>query len=440
MGIKVCKFGGTSMANAEAMKRARDIVLSDKERKFVVVSAPGKRTKSDEKITDLLIRCQVEAKESGDCSKTFAIIEERFVEIVKDLGLDFDILNVLKETKKEINANCETKDFAASRGEYLSARIFACLLGFEFVDSADLVLFDEDGKFDSEGTNYNVGNVLEKVEKAVIPGFYGKTYGRKIKIFSRGGSDISGSIVARGVNADIYENWTDVCGVLACDPRIVDNPKKIDRLSYKELRELSYMGASVLHADAIFPVRKGRIPINIKNTFEPSDSGTFILPTEKYTPTGDLITGIAGMKGFTVIFIDKSMMNSELGFARKVLEVLESNKISFEHMPSGIDTMSIVVSKAEVDGRLDKVIDEIKQAVKPDHIFVKEDISLIATVGHGMANKIGTSARLFTALSKAKINVLLIDQGSSELNIIVGVKDSDYEDTVRAIYNEFFCE
>ncbi len=438
MNMTVCKFGGTSLADGNNIRRAAEIVLSDPSRKFAVVSAPGKRYSDDVKVTDLLYESFKESRGKDRCGEAFAKIRKRFLSIVAELGLNFDITPILDRTEADIAAS-GSADFAASRGEYLNARIVAALLGWEFVDAKDIIFFDEKGAFDEKRSYPLIEARLSAAKHAVIPGFYGTGADGEIKTFSRGGSDISGSIVARAVNADLYENWTDVSGFLACDPRIVQSPEKIEVISFKELRELSYMGANVLHAEAIFPVRKGDIPIKIKNTFRPDDAGTLILPSKKYTPHGNIVTGIAGKKDFTVIFLEKSLMNSEIGFARRALSILERERINFEHMPSGIDTLSLVIeSKYLKDGVLDRLIDEMKAELRPDYIRVLEDIALVATVGHGMAKNVGTSARLFTALSDAGVNVRMIDQGSSELNIIVGIDNEDYEKCVRAIYREFF--
>ena len=437
--IKVCKFGGTSMANAEAMNKVKNIIFADKSRKYVVVSAPGKRDKNDIKITDTLYACYKELLSTGKITENFSLIRERFTQIVLDLGLQTDIKAILDRTEKEIIENASA-DFTASRGEYLSAIITADFLGFTFVDASDMIRFDSNGRLNEDYTNDKVKNALEGVEYAVIPGFYGKDYQRKIKTFSRGGSDITGSIIARGVKADLYENWTDVSGFLICDPRIVPEAKSIKQLTYKELRELSYMGASVLHSDAIFPVMKGKIPINIKNTFKPEDIGTMIVPNEKYVESKNdcVITGVAGKKNFTVLLIEKSMMNSEVGFVRRVLSIVEHHGICVEHLPSGIDTLSIIVESAQLkDGLLSDIVNEIRENVSPDYIQVIENISLIATVGHGMARRLGTAATLFTALANAGINIRMIDQGSSELNIIIGVANSDYEKCINAIYHAF---
>lgn len=427
------------MADANAMLKVKDIINSDESRRYVVVSAPGKRFKADIKITDTLYKCFYEVEKTGSCKEHFAIIRERFTEIVKDLNLDLDIASILDQTEKDIVENA-TADFAASRGEYLSAIVMAKLLGADFIDAKDLVRFDSTGAFNAEYTNDKVRSVLSKSKYAVIPGFYGKDSSGKIKTFSRGGSDITGSIIARGVKADLYENWTDVSGFLVCDPRIVSEPKVIKQLTYKELRELSYMGASVLHSEAIFPAMKEKITINIKNTFAPEDEGTLIVPFEKYTLKGsdNVITGIAGKKGFTVIFIEKSLMNSEVGFIRKVLSVVEHHGICVEQIPSGVDTLSIVLESAQLkNGVLNEIVSEIREAVNPDYVHVIENMSLIATVGHGMANRSGTAAKLFTALAEKGVSIKLIDQGSSELNIIIGVSDSEYERCINAIYDAF---
>lgn len=439
MSIKVCKFGGTSMADGKTITAVKNIVLSDKERRFTVVSAPGKRFSGDTKVTDMLYGCYEELKVKGSCKQAFSDVAARFTGIVKELGLNFDIASVLNETQRRIDEE-RSEDFTASRGEYLSARITAEVLGAKFIDAEDVIFFNESGNLDGEKTYKAIDKAVRGVSLAVFPGFYGKGADGRVKTFSRGGSDISGAIVARAVNASVYENWTDVSGFLACDPRIVESPKRIKTLSYKELRELSYMGANVLHSDSIFPVRKADIPINIKNTFAPENAGTMILPSSRFTPSGNIVTGIAGKKNFTVVFIEKSHMNSEIGFIRKVLSVIENEGVPVEHIPSGIDTMSLVISSDALEGdKLDKILSRIKDGVNPDTIRVSKDIALIATVGHGMSSSVGTSARLFNAIASANINIKMIDQGSSELNIIVGVNNEDYEKCIKAIYNEFFA-
>ena len=441
MGLKVCKFGGSSLAEAGAIEGVCQIITSDKERRYIVVSAPGKRNAADIKITDALYACSRHAEQYGSCNEPFKLVRDRFTQIAADLELTLDIDGILDEVQKSI---CEIKspDFAASRGEYLNARIMADKLNFAFIDAADIVRFDSRGAFDSERTNDLAAAALEKVERAVIPGFYGRDNDGNIKTFSRGGSDISGAIIARAANASVYENWTDVSGFLACDPRIVENPKRIKVMSYKELRELSYMGATVLHSESIFPVRRGKIPVNIKNTFKPEDEGTLILPSadyEKFKKPGT-ITGIAGKKDFSIIYIEKTNMNAELGFARRVLSVFESHGVSIEHMPTGIDTLCVIVHSSGLEnGMRQLIIDDINKQVSPRYIKVHDNLALVATVGHGMAETVGTASKLFTALAKKNINVRVIDQGSSELNIIVGVSNSDYEESIRAIYEAFIA-
>ena len=437
--IKVCKFGGTSMADAAAIRQVKSIIEADSERRYVVVSAPGKRNKNDIKITDTLYSCYDEVMREGNCKKAFAPVKERFIEIVADLGIDLDIKSILDKTEKEI-AEHKSADFAASRGEYLSAIVMSAFLGFEFVDAAEMVRFDSQGRLNADYTNDKVSIRLSKVKCAVIPGFYGKNFEGEIKTFSRGGSDITGSIIARGVGAGLYENWTDVSGFLICDPRIVDQPQAIKQITYKELRELSYMGASVLHSEAIFPAMKGKIPIVIKNTFKPQDAGTMIVPNDQYKQIEgeNVITGIAGKKDFTVIYIEKSLMNAEVGFIRRVLSVVEHYNLCIEHVPSGIDTVSVVIASEQLkNGVLTDMVNEIRESVSPDYIHVIENVSLIATVGHGMARRAGTAAKLFTALANEGINIKMIDQGSSELNIIIGVANDDYEKCIRTIYKAF---
>lgn len=427
------------MADGNVINSVKKIIESDPCRKYVVVSAPGKRYSGDTKVTDLLYASFEELSVSGTCKNKFSAVRGRFTSIVKELNLQFEINRLLDETQTEIDKQ-KNEDFTASRGEYLCARIVAEVLGAKFIDAKDVIFFKENGTLDGEKTYKAVGEAVRGVNLAVFPGFYGSDTNGKVKTFSRGGSDITGAIIARAVNASVYENWTDVSGFLACDPKIVHNPKNIKSISYKELRELSYMGANVLHSDSIFPVRKANIPIQIKNTFRPEDEGTSILPISRYVPSGSTVTGVAGKKNFTVIFIEKSHMNAEVGFICKVLNVLYSEGVSVEHVPSGIDTMSLVIDGSLLPPeKLSRVIEKIKESVSPDFVRVIEDIALIATVGHGMSSSVGISARLFGAIASADINVKMIDQGSSELNIIVGVKNEDYEKCIRAIYAEFFA-
>ncbi len=425
------------MANAENIRKVADIVLSDPSRRIVVVSAPGKRYKADEKITDMLYQVFHDLHLSGAIGKVFYQIEARYKEIIAELGLNVDIEREFKKIKSALEHN-KSKDYAASRGEYLAGVIMAAVLDFDFIDASELIKFREDGTFDAEYTNDVAKARLEKAKKGVVvPGFYGAMPDGGIRTFSRGGSDITGSILSRAANVMLYENWTDVDGFLTCDPKIVENPRLIDELTYRELRELSYMGAAVLHPDSIFPVRYNDIPINIKNTFNPSYKGTMIVARQSHK-SARTVTGIAGKKGFSNIFVEKSMMNNELGFVRKILSVLENMNISVEHMPSGIDTLSVIVESTALQDRVSQVKEAISAAVNPDHIEITNDLALIATVGHGMAKRKGTASRLFAALSKADINIKMIDQGSSELNIIIGVETADFEKAINAIYKEFY--
>lgn len=434
--VKVVKFGGSSLADANQFKKVAGIVHADPARRFVVASAPGKRFKEDTKITDMLYSCYELAAKGGDFEPQFAAIESRYNSIIKDLGLKISLDKEFTQIKNGFIGRAG-RDYAASRGEYLNSKLLAEYLGFEFIDPAGYIFFNESGVFDLDKTTEVLSKKLAETEYAVIPGFYGAMPNDTIKTFSRGGSDVTGSIVARAANAEIYENWTDVSGFLICDPRVVENPEGITTITYRELRELSYMGAGVLHEDAIFPVRTAGIPINIKNTNAPEDAGTMIVADAGDTPCKYTITGIAGKKGFSAINIEKDMMNSELGFGRKVLEVLEDNKVNFEHIPSGIDTMSIIVSTASIAGREDKIIEMIKEEVNPDHIEIEHNVALIAVVGRGMRKTRGTSGRIFSALAHARVNVKMIDQGSSELNVIIGVAEEDFETATKAIYDMF---
>ena len=433
--VKVVKFGGSSLASAEQFKKVGNIIRAEESRRYVVPSAPGKRFSEDTKVTDMLYKCYAEAEEGKNFDKSLKAIKERYNEIIKGLGLKLSLEEQFETIKKQFAAKAG-KDYAASRGEYLNGIIMANYLGYEFIDAATVICFDKNGEFESEKTNQVMSERLANTENAVIPGFYGAMPNGQVKTFSRGGSDVTGSIVARALKADVYENWTDVSGFLVADPRIVENPKPIAIITYKELRELSYMGASVLHESAIFPVRKEGIPINIRNTNAPEDKGTMIVETTCSIPEC-IITGIAGKKGFVAINIDKDMMNSEIGFGRKVLQVFEDNGISFEHMPSGIDTMSVLVHQDEFQEKEQSVLSGIQRSVHPDVVTLESDLAVIAVVGRGMKAMRGTAARIFAALAHAKINVKMIDQGSSELNIIIGVENRDFETAVKAIYDIF---
>lgn len=432
---KVVKFGGSSLASAEQFVKVGNIIHADEDRKFVVPSAPGKRFDNDTKVTDMLYKCYELAGKDHNFNAEMAQIEKRYQEIIDGLKLELDLSGefdrIIDNFKSKAGSN-----YAASRGEYLNGIIMANYLGYEFIDPAEAIRFNEAGVFDAEMTNKLLSKRLENVERAVIPGFYGAMEDGTVVTFSRGGSDITGSIVAKAIRADVYENWTDVSGFLIADPRIIENPKGIDIITYGELRELSYMGATVLHEDAIFPVRKEGIPINIRNTNQPADEGTWIVghtcKKAKYT-----ITGIAGKKGFASINIEKDMMNMEVGFGRKVLQVFEEYDISFEHMPSGIDTLNVMVHQSEFVDKEQNILSGISKAVNPDSIDIQSDLALIAVVGRCMKSQRGTVGRIFAALAHANVNVRMIDQGSSEQNVIIGVANEDFETAIKAIYTIF---
>ncbi|MGN0168436.1 MAG: aspartate kinase [Acetatifactor sp.] len=432
---KVVKFGGSSLASAEQFKKVGDIIRADENRRFVVPSAPGKRFAKDTKVTDMLYACYELAEQDKDFAKELADIRARYQEIIDGLELNLDLTDEFATIEKNFRAKAGS-NYAASRGEYLNGIVMAEYLGFEFVDAAKYIFFDKDGNFDGDKTNATLSKKLEKCKNAVVPGFYGSMPDGTVKTFSRGGSDVTGSIVAKAAKVDVYENWTDVSGFLIADPRIIDKPEGIETITYKELRELSYMGATVLHEDAIFPVRQEGIPINIRNTNAPEDNGTWIVGStcqkSKY-----VITGIAGKKGFCSINIEKDMMNSEIGFGRKVLQAFEENGISFEHVPSGIDTMTVFVHQDEFMHKEQQVVAGIHRLAKPDSIEIESDLALIAVVGRCMKSMRGTAGRIFSALAHANVNVRMIDQGSSEQNIIIGVANEDFETAIKAIYDIF---
>lgn len=429
------KFGGSSLAGSDQFKKVANIIQADDSRRYVVPSAPGKRFSTDTKVTDMLYQCYDTAQNGKRFQDLLKKIKDRYLEIIQGLSLNLN-LDQEFETIEKLFLEKAGSDYAASRGEYLNGILLANYLGYEFIDAAEVIFFDEKGAFDAKKTNQILSQRLETVERAVIPGFYGSLPDGTIKTFSRGGSDITGSIVARAVKADLYENWTDVSGFLIADPRIIENPEAITTITYKELRELSYMGATVLHEDAIFPVRKAGIPINIRNTNRPQDEGTMIVESTcrkpKYT-----ITGIAGKKGFVAINVEKDMMNAEIGFGRKILSAFEKYGISFEHVPSGIDTLTVFVHQPEFEGKEQQVLSEIHRLAEPDSIEMESDLALIAVVGRGMRASKGTAGRIFSALAHANINVKMIDQGSSELNIIIGVRNQDFEAAIKAIYDIF---
>ena len=436
MGVKVAKFGGSSVADALQIGKIKNIIENDPDIHYVVVSAPGKRFSDDSKVTDLLYLCKAHIEHNLPYQQIFQVICDRFMAVEVNLGVNVGLKEEFEEIRKNLEAGASA-DYIASRGEHLNAMLIAAYLGFDFVDSSRIVRFDEKGRFMEDLTNKEIAEELKHHERAVIPGFYGAKVDGTIKTFSRGGSDITGALVARAVGADVYENWTDVSGFLMADPRIVKDPKPISTVSYKELRELSYMGASVLHEDAIYPARIANIPINIRNTNEPENPGTMITSEPAKLEEGQIIAGIAGSKDFTVITMYKALLSSERGFIRTMSGVLEEFDIPIEHIPSGVDTLSVVISNKQLGGKLEDILDEFERQLKPDHMEVSDDIALIATVGAGMSLRTGVSAKLFTALAEKKVNIRMIDQGSSEMNIIVGVENKDFEKAIRAIYGAF---
>ena len=436
MQLKVVKFGGSSLADAEHFKQVANIIKADPSRRYVVASAPGKRNGDDEKVTDMLYNCYNMIKNREDITDYYQKIVDRYTDIIRGLEIDFDITGELEYIKNAMMAR-SGRDYAASRGEYLNSLILAKFLDFDFIDAENVIFFKENSSFDEEKTNQAMKEELSKHKCAVIPGFYGCMPNGTIKTFSRGGSDITGSIVARAVGASLYENWTDVSGFLMTDPRIVKNPLPISTITYRELRELSYNGATVLHEDAIFPVQKEGIPINIRNTNHPEDSGTMILPTTVDDNVNHIITGIAGKKGFSVVNIEKNHMGSEFGFATRVFRCLDIYDIHTEHLASGIDSMSHIVSSIELNAKIDEFIPELHKITEADNITVDTGLALVAVVGRGMKETKGTAARIFSAISNAGVNVRMIDQGASELNIVIAVYEQDYEKTIKAIYEEF---
>ena len=434
----VVKFGGSSLASAEQFRKVAEIIHADPDRRFVVPSAPGKRFDGDTKVTDMLYACYDKAEAGEDFTQELDAIRARYQEIIDGLGMDLSLDDEFEKIRDQFSLKAG-RQYAASRGEYLNGIVLAAYLGFEFVDAATVIRFNEDGTCNFKKTDVILGKRLKDTQYAVIPGFYGATDNGVVTTFSRGGSDITGSIVARAVRADMYENWTDVSGFMIADPHVIKETEIIETLTYKELRELAYMGASVLHEDAIFPVRSEGIPINIRNTNHPDDKGTLIVESTCRKPKY-IITGIAGKKGFASINIEKDMMNEEIGFCRKVLQVFEENNLSFEHMPSGIDTMTVFLHQSEFQDCEQRVISGIHRAVHPDLVELESGLALLAIVGRGMRDTRGVAGKVFTALAKKNINIKMIDQGSSELNIIIGVKEKYFEDAIRALYDTFVTE
>ena len=429
----VAKFGGSSLADASQIRKVVRILREDPSRRYVVVSAPGKRGVGDVKVTDLLYRCCDAAISGADYASPLEQIRQRFDDIIRDLGIEFDLDSEIEAIRAHLQAHPQ-RDFMASRGEYLNAKIIAVYLGFPFLDAAALVRFSPDGKFEDAQTDANLRAALALHPNAVLPGFYGADETGRVHTFSRGGSDVTGALVARAVNADLYENWTDVSGMLFTDPRIVDNPKTIASITYRELRELSYMGASVLHEDAVFPVRKAGIPIQIRNTNRPQDAGTMILSELPEAAPKQSVTGVAGRRGFTSILVEKSMMNSEVGFGAELLEIFAAHGVPFEHCPTGIDTMTVIVGSAQFRVHKDSILQQIRRRLQPEFMSVESGLAMIAVVGYGMIYAKGSAARIFTALADNGINIRMIDQGSSEMNIIIGVDEADFENAIRSIY------
>ena len=435
--LKVTKFGGSSMADAGQFRKVRNIVLADPERRVVIVSAAGKRFSGDHKLTDLLYLCHAHTQYGVPCDPIFDMITSRYIEVRDELKLDLDLETEFAALKKGLDAKEVSQDELASRGEYFSAKLMAAFLGFKFVDAADWIQFNLDGTVNKEVSYAALKNAVQG-EAIVIPGFYGAMPDGRIRTFSRGGSDITGALAAAALDADVYENWTDVSGILMADPRIVENPHPIPEVTYDELRELSYAGAQVLHEGTILPVREKGIPVNIRNTNAPNDRGTFIqekLDTE--TDPDRVITGITGKKDFSIIAMTKRGMNGEVGVLRKVLSVLERHKISVDFVPNGIDTVSMVMPTATLAPHLYTILAEIQQDVQPDSLEVMDQIAIVAAVGHRMASRPGVSGKIFAALGKADINIRMINQGPDELNIIFGVDNRDFADAIRVLYNSF---
>ncbi len=437
MGIKVVKFGGSSLADAGQIKKAAAIIKSDEDRRYVVPSAPGKRFKDDIKVTDMLYACYEKASLGEDFKTEFAKIKKRYNDIITELGIDLSLETQFAQI--EASLAHAGREYAASRGEYLNGIVISAYLGYTFIDAAEVIVFSDEGVMMRHETVAALRARLKGVQNAVIPGFYGRSVSGVVRTFSRGGSDVTGSLVARAVHAAVYENWTDVSGILVADPRVVEDPIVIPVITYKELRELSYMGFSVLHEDAIFPVRTAGIPINIRNTNAPEDDGTMIVPDSDAAgeTTTRTITGIAGKKGFCAINMEKGMMNSEVGFIRDVLNVFADLGINVEHIPSGIDTLSVIADAASLEGKQEQLLSALRKAVAPEHLELEPDIALLAVVGRGMRKTRGTAARIFAALAHGRINVKMIDQGSSELNVIVGVNEHDLHQAIRCIYDAF---
>lgn len=434
--LKVAKFGGSSMADAGQFRKVKSIIEADSARRVIVVSAAGKRFSGDNKLTDLLYLCHAHKKYGVNCDPVFDMIADRYRGICAELNLSLDIESELKALREEIEAGI-SKDKLVSRGEYFSAKLMADFLGYDFLDAELWLRFSFDGSINTAESYENFQRLADG-RKVVVPGFYGTMPDGSIKVLSRGGSDVTGALCAAALGADVYENWTDVSGILMADPRIVDNPDTIERITYNELRELSYLGAQVLHEGAVFPVRDKNIPLNIRNTNCPEHPGTLIMESfDDELRDERFITGIAGRRNFSIVNVSKTGMSSEVGSLRRILEVFEKHGVCVEYTPSGIDSVSLVVAADKVKSSIYSIVGEIQKELAPDSVQITENISVIAAVGRKMAFKPGSSGRIFAALGANGINIRMISQGPEELNIIVGVNDDDFEKTVRVLYHSF---
>ena len=434
--LKVLKFGGSSLASGETFEKVKKIVEADRARSIVIVSAPGKRHSKDMKVTDLLYLCQAHIKYNANFDHLFEEIKGRYQAIYDYCGLSQDLEKEFEEIYSKLNKKTSV-DYIVSRGEYLNAKLMAEYLGYTFVDSTEWLFFNFNGKVDFEKSYAALSAIIEKTNRVVIPGFYGVTPDGAIKTFSRGGSDITGAIAAAAVNADMYENWTDVSGIMTADPRIVENPRPIENVTFAELRELSYMGAEVLHEETVFPVRQKNIPLYIKNTNDMNARGTLIMESfdEEDDANASFITGISGKKNYSIITIAKNRMNDEIGYVRRALEVFERFQIPIEHIPSSIDSFSVVVASSHIENRMHELISALNDKVAPDTINIANEISLIAIVGRKLQSNIGIAGKIFTALGENDINIRMIEQGADEINIIIGVDDINFKKTIRVLYN-----